>query len=227
MLKIFSTYTSDVLLDKQNKSIGTQEGGPLFYIEKILKSNKIPYKAFSREAEIIVKVLKNDESGKLRTILNSKKINNINKDDIVVFSTVGREWVFGAKIHPKAKIFFDVQGYLRDRDTRDFFSKPDFIEKIYCLKGNEKEIKKIPKDILRKQKQKMLIMTRGEKGATIYFQGKRYNFGGKKLSVTNTIGAGDTFFANFIVSFLNSDGDIEKDGNFSIKQTARFLLTKK
>jgi sugar/nucleoside kinase (ribokinase family) len=95
------------------------------------------------------------------------------------------------------------------------------------MKGNEEEIGKLPRNILENQKKKMLIITRGARGVLVYFHNKKYEFIGKKIRSVNTIGAGDTFFANFIVTFLKTDGNIMESGNFAISKTEKFLLMKK
>ena len=52
-----------------------------------------------------------------------------------------------------------------------------------------------------------LIVKTGERGAVGIQQGKRLEFGAEKLSVFDTIGAGDSFNAGYLLSRLNG-GDL-------------------
>jgi sugar/nucleoside kinase (ribokinase family) len=95
------------------------------------------------------------------------------------------------------------------------------------MKTNDKEIREIPIKIIEKQKKKLLIITKGDKGADIYFYGKKYSFKVNKIKAADYIGSGDTFFANFICSFLKTEGDVVTSGEVAIRETREFLLNKR
>ena len=50
---------------------------------------------------------------------------------------------------------------------------------------------------------KMLCVTKGEKGALLYCNGKFYEHPGFKVNAVDTVGAGDAFLAGLIASLLN------------------------
>lgn len=225
MIKIYSTFSKDTILDNGRKL--TKKGGPAFFIKKIFKKYKINYKLYSRNIiEVEIKIINNNESGKIITKIKNNKIQNIKNNDLIVISTIGREWIlYNDAIPPQAKIFLDIQGYVRTKEKHDKFFKSNFWDKIYCIKGTEKEINKLPKKIIANQKKKCLILTKGENGLIIYFKNKKYIFCAKKMKLKNTIGAGDTFFAALVANFIKTKNLIQS-GKFAVEEVEKFLLTK-
>lgn len=226
MIKIFSTYTKDEI-DNQDKNLKIiRNGGPAFFIENIFKKNKIKYKMISQKAVIKIEIKNGIEEGILKNKLREKKIKNIKNDDIIIISTVDKEWLFCGKFLKKAIIFLDVQGYVRAIRKNKLICKSDFWNNIFCIKGNEHEIRWLPKNVIKNQKRKCLIVTKGVEGAVVYLRNKKYILNAKKVKPEDTIGAGDTFFAGFIAGFIRNNGDIVKSGKFAIKEAENLLLTK-
>ncbi len=226
MIKIYSTFSKDTILDNGRKL--TKGGGPAFFIKKLFKKYKIKHKLYSNGIiEVKIKVINNNESGKIISkIKKNNKIQNIKNNDLIVISTIGREWILDNEaIPPQAKIFLDIQGYIRIKEKNDEFFKNNFWNKIYCIKGIEKEINKLPKNIIKNQKKKCLIITKGEKGSIMYFKNKKYIFRAKKMKLKNTIGAGDTFFAALVANFIKTKNLIQS-GKFAVEEVEKFLLTK-
>ena len=206
MIKIFSTYTKDDICNQDNCLKINRKGGPAFFMENVFKKNKIKYEIISQKAVIEIKVKNGKEKGILKTKLKEKSIEDIKSEDLVVISTVDREWILNTKIPAKAQVFLDVQGYIRSSRKNPEIYKLDFWNNIFCLKTNDREIKELPKNIVRNQKNKCLIMTKGSKGAVVYFKNKKYVFKTKKIKLDDAIGAGDTFFAGFITGFIKNKG---------------------
>ncbi|MDP1818146.1 MAG: PfkB family carbohydrate kinase [Leadbetterella sp.] len=227
MIKIFSTYTKDEIHNQDSDLRIVRNGGPAFFIENVFKENKIKYEITSQKAVIEIKVKNEIEKGFLKNKLKVRSIKNIKNSDLIVISTVDNEWVPDIKSSDKAQIFLDVQGYVRSARKNQKIYKAGFWNNIFCLKTNDQEIKELPKETINKQKNKCLIMTRGSRGAVVYFKNKKHIFTAKKIKSRDTIGAGDTFFASFITGFIKSKGNIEKSGKFAIKEAEKFLLSKK
>lgn len=226
MIKIYSTFSEDIILDKNSKSI--KKGGPAFFIEKIFKKYKIKYKLHTNDVlKIEIKITNKRERGKIINNINeSKKIKNIKNNDIIIISTIGNEWILDNKYIPsQTKIFLDIQGYIRANKKTDVLFKSSFWDKICCIKGTEKEINNLSKDIIKNQKKKCLIITKGEKGSIIYNKNKKYIFKTKKIESKNTIGAGDTFFAAFVYFFTKTNS-IEKSGILATDEVKNFLNDK-
>lgn len=226
MIKIFSTYTRDKIYNQDNGLKIIRNGGPAFFIKNVFEKNKVNYKISASKADINIQIINGAEKGVLASKLKERKINNIKGSDIILISTVDREWILPGNFPEKARIFLDVQGYVRSARKNPEIYKSDFWNNIFCLKTNDREIKELPKNIVRNQKNKCLIITKGSKGATIYFKNKKYIFTTKKIKLNDTIGAGDTFFTGFIVEFIKSRGNITKSGKFATEEAENFLLAK-
>ena len=146
----------------------------------------------------------------------------------VLISTIGKEWLLGGKFNRKAKIFLDIQGYVRDLKhfgKKTFFKSP-FLEDISCLKGTVEEINHLPKEIIKKQRSKCLIITKGNEGLILYYKGNKSLLRpNKKIQRKDTLGAGDTFFAYFVDQFLKINNAF-KSAQYAINKTSEFLSSK-
>jgi FMN phosphatase YigB (HAD superfamily) len=227
MIKVFSTYTKDIVFNGNNQVIRTQKGGPAFFIENVFKKNKVRNEIKFAKADINIRIICGKEKGILAdNKLKQKKVYNIKDNDTILVSTVDNEWMFPSKLPQNAKIFLDVQGYVRAAKKDRLIYKSNFWNDIFCIKGNSQEIKELPKDIIKSQKNKCLITTNGSRGATIYFKGRKHTFNTKNIKSRDTIGAGDTFFAGFIAKFIKDNGDIEKSGKYAGEEVGKFLSDK-
>lgn len=54
--------------------------------------------------------------------------------------------------------------------------------------------------------EKLVVITRGGDGADLYFAGQKISVAAPKISLVDTVGAGDTFMANFLTELLALDG---------------------
>lgn len=227
MIKVFSTYTKDTICCINNGKKTIRNGGPAFYMENVFKKYKAKYAIFAQKAIVIINVQDGIEKGYLQGALKTKKIDNIKANDVIVISTVDNEWILENKLPHGGMMFLDAQGYIRSaRRDRQIF-KLDFWSMVYGMKVNVKELKEMPARIISNQKKKLLIVTKAEKGFVVYFRGKKYEFKTKKIKATDYIGAGDTFFARFILSFIKYRSNIIKSGDFATKEVTNFLLQKR
>jgi hypothetical protein len=223
MIKVYSTFSKDIILDKNRNCTDIRKGGPAFYIEKVLKKHKVEYKMYSgKTIDVEIVLINKEEIGEIKSkIKKNRKIENINNNDFIMISTIGDEWILGNDISSEIKIFLDIQGYIRSK-----YELGKSINKIFCAKGTKEEINKLPLKVKENQKKKCLIITEGKNGTTIYFKNKKHVFHPREIKVNNTIGAGDIFFASFIVKFIGTN-NIIKSGNFATKETENFLITKR
>ncbi len=53
---------------------------------------------------------------------------------------------------------------------------------------------------------KLVVVTRGGDGADLYYAGQKHTVSAPKINLVDTVGAGDTFMANFLTELLNVDG---------------------
>jgi len=73
---------------------------------------------------------------------------------------------------------------------------------------------------------KLVIITRGDDGASLYTDGKRTDVPGFSIQLSDTVGAGDTFIATFLAE-LNAGGalgenSVEKIGKLEIEKLVEF-----
>lgn len=54
--------------------------------------------------------------------------------------------------------------------------------------------------------EKLVVITRGGDGADLYFAGQKHSVAAPKINLVDTVGAGDTFMANFLTELMNLDG---------------------
>jgi len=90
----------------------------------------------------------------------------------------------------------------------------DWCNDIFLIKLNEKELKKNISYLTTEYKNN-LIITHGDGGATFYNENKTFK-PEKNVYVSDVAGAGDTFLAAFVVSFLKNN-DICKSIEFANK----------
>jgi hypothetical protein len=140
----------------------------------------------------------------------------------------------------KALIYFDVHTLSRkskEPGLREFNLIPDFDNwaknidivqvnnfELFTLFNNQNEIEVAEK--LFPLGVKILIVTKGEKGATIYFKKDSetifYFKSAKKISDVNTIGCGDYFGSSFFYKYLISRDEITSL-NFAINEVEKSL----
>lgn len=136
------------------------------------------------------------------------------------------------------RIFGSVQAKLSYFDVnlrKDFYSKDLIIEGLkLCdiIKVNENEINvilslsgsKTIQDLIREYNLKMVIYTLGENGSAIYTEDKEYHFEALKVTVEDTVGAGDSYTACFLYNYLKTN-NIEQSAQKATRLSA-FVCTK-
>lgn len=227
MIKVFSTYTIDNIIDKKNNKQSTKKGGPAFYIENVFKKNDIRYKLFTGDPiRVKITVTEKGETGTIESDITSKLITEFEHNSIILISTVSNEWILNSNIKEIGKIFLDVQGYVRAAKNDESTYKSSFWNNIFCMKGTREEIDSVPREIIEHQKAKLLIITNGSDGCNIFFKNNEYRFRPKNIiNAKDTVGAGDTFFAGFISEFMHTN-DIINSGNFAAAEAEKFLTSK-
>ncbi len=213
---VISSFAKDILIRENNLEI--REGGPAKFIKQVLNNLKISYKlAFSKKAIVEIDMRKGLEIGRIKKVyaIKSAKFNGP-----VLVSTLLDEF--------KLKTLgtfncLDVQGYVRDGKI---FGKK---KKFYSNELNKFDIIKATKEennyLELKNFKGLLIITDGKYGFSIKSGKNKYKFRVKPVRCKETIGAGDTFFAYFCVSYY-INRDIIKSAKFARLLTYRFLKTK-
>jgi hypothetical protein len=130
----------------------------------------------------------------------------------------------------QGKAFLDAQGFTRIPDKlgikKNWVTTREIENSIFCLKVADYELQYLDGDFIKKQKKKIFIVTEGEKGVLLYAFGKSYFVKSRRIIKTlETLGAGDTFFANFALKYIETQDPLIA-ATFASDKTIKFLLSK-
>lgn len=229
ILTLVSTLTQDIVI-KDGKEVQSFEGGPGLFISRALKSESIAFNfVHGPRLRAEIELVPGGEIGRVPPITERRYVADVGLTDWTIISTLLDEW--GLKDMPVVPyLFIDVQGLVRD--GRDFGKKKKWLvpaglaENIYCLKGTAEEIGLLDREFISSQKNKLLIITHGAKGAEIFYRGSSRTIKAASVNgLKDTIGAGDTFFG-FFVAALYKGKDPFSAAEDAVQKTRGFLLTK-
>ena len=228
-IALLATQTTDKII--QNNKIAKQEGGPFLFITRVFNDNKINYEILNNPHYTIeIKITKKGEIGRvvekiIPIQIDYKKILQKN----LVISSVMNEFSLKNIDQYNGNIFLDIQGYVRDKNKfgKKKIFKPDknIQNSFFCIKTNKKETPYLPKSFIKIQKKKLLIISKGKDGCTLYIKNKKYELQtpeNKRINLKETIGAGDTLFANFISQYILNPDPI-KNIKYAMEKAVTFL----
>lgn len=229
-ISVVSSFSDDIIIDEKGVLIGVEPGGPALFISNVLESENVDFDIHTGDKVIVeIKVMHGNEFGKLDTQPNTRSVEDLSLNQWTLISTISNEWDI-KKIKQLDRLFIDAQGFVRE--GKHFGKKKkwpeinEIADKIYGLKGTAEEIASLPADFVKAQKNKLLVITHGPKGAEVYDKGKVYKVEAEHIdNLKDTIGAGDTFFTFFVIGLYNGFNSIEAAEN-AAKQTNNFLRRK-
>lgn len=228
-ITVLASFSTDKLLDKSGSLLREQKGGPALFIQKTFSEEKVffdlPYRS-NLQVEILI--TPQGEFGRVKTKVNPVKIDwsSFNTSAVLISTILDEYDLKGIEMYNN-QVFLDVQGYVRD--GKDFGKKKFWnfdSDSVFCVKGTEEEISYLPKEFVKKQKQKMLLVTLGPKGSILYLKNRAVKAKPiKTISTPDTIGAGDSFFAYFVVAYLRSNNP-KQSLEYATVKTTSFLSSK-
>lgn len=130
-----------------------------------------------------------------------------------------------------AKIrYFDVN------IRKKFYSESiirESLELCSILKVNENELPLVlslsdsgsVSSLMRKYSVDIVILTEGENGSVIYTEGREYRIPSQKVTVKDTVGAGDSYSACFLYNYLKSGDAVQSAERASV--LSAFVCTKR
>ena len=206
-LAIVSTRTKDVIFNRAGQITDILKGGPAYFIQKAC-DGKVPHKLITRgelEAQIIIEPGQRIR-GRVKNSSGCQPIPNVSEPNLLV-STLHQEWDIESLVDYTGRLFLDIQGLVRNPlagfGYKKMWDPAPIKDKIFCLKGTELELKYLPMDFIKEQRNKLLIITKGADGSEIYYKGNRFIIKPSEIiDCTDNLGAGDTFFANFIIAYI-------------------------
>lgn len=230
-ISVISSFSDDMLLDEAGNYLGIKPGGPALFITRALKNEDVDFNLFCSDKLVTeIKLMDDNEFGRLKFFPKSRNAGELSLDGWTIISTISDEWDI-SRIQNVDYLFLDVQGYVREGHS---FGKKkiwpqitEFADGIYGLKGTAEEIACLPRPFVEDQKKKLLVITLGKDGAEIYWQGKKHTVEAEQIeSLTDTIGAGDTFFTYFVLG-LYRGLDPRQAAREASRKTADFLREEK
>lgn len=227
-LAVLASFTRDEVWYSDGTKV-IQRGGPAFYISRALRDEVLPFKLFSGEDfDVKIEVNKNGEKVKVEVPRSLPSLPDQFSFKHVVVSPILDEWGQCFTNYGFCDVYVDVQGYVRDKKDFDVQHVMK-VENGYCprvLKATEKESSYIPKWFLAEQMKRCLVITKGIDGSDVYYHGVMEHVDACKVdNPLNTIGAGDTYFAYFVSSFIKNNDPIVAAKYASLK-TSYFLKIK-
>ena len=206
-ITLISSFATDRLFDKNNNFIREQKGGPAFFASNVFKKMKLPYSIIPSPKITVDIILRGrNEFGKTKSYsaleIDYKNINT----PYLFISSILNEFSLKNVSKYKGKIFLDAQGFVRKAGEfgkkKNWNTRKEVENLISCLKVADYELPYLKKSFVKKQKERILLLTQGAKGCTIYAFGKSFFVKSRKIIKTQeALGAGDTFFAYFISQY--------------------------
>lgn len=228
VLTVVSSFARDTLVDPKLKVIKIQRGGPAFFISQALENEKVNYRLVTGEIiDVEVLVDSANEYGKVFKKYPVQHVPRINSQ-FTLLSTLLREWPINNASYKNTSLFIDIQGFTRSRGNfgkkRTLAVPHNFVP--FCIKGTSEEISCLPKSFIQRQKQRLVIETRGSRGSIIFWHQRRtVIIPSHRITSPDTIGAGDSFFAYFIAQYIQSGNPI-LSARYATKKTEGFLRRK-
>lgn len=232
-ITVLSTFAGDTLVGIDGSIIRRQNGGPALYLKRALENERALFTLKTgKKIEVQILLTNNGEFGK---VPKNPRPRNVTFSKIttpyLIISTVLDEFDLNNLSTYRGQVFMDIQGYVRNGDDfgkkKLWQSSDETNAKIFCLKGTAEEVQYLPKKVKQTQKKKVLIITKGRRGCEVFALGKRYIvIPPQVVTGVDTIGAGDTFFAYFILCYINTT-NARESAKYAVQKTMAFLASRK
>lgn len=220
---LISTFAHDSIRYASENKATVREGGPAFWISGIIPKTRQNFQIVTgnTKARVSIIVSKTSERGKILSV-SSIPFPNPRKADLFIISTIANEFKLTniGKLH--GMIAMDIQGYVRSCKNRRLRIPTAIAPRIAILKGTRKEIDRLNDRFIEAQKNRILLITKGNSGFEMFSQGQHYKFSGNPIIVKDTIGAGDVFFGAFCYKYLEQ-GDVEEAAFYAHLRVEKFL----
>lgn len=228
---VYSTRALDTVIDKTRGKTTKHVGGPACFISAAFEKQEIAtHVHVGPVVDVSIVVDELGETGNVGTFVENTDVPACQSGRTII-STLLREWNPQAIAKMCSEIYLDVQGFVREPNTPghkrmwDAF-QGDWIKKVCCLKATETELPYLPTKSVEDQKTRMLLVTKGSDGADVFVGGRHFALRPPRVVASvDTIGAGDTFFANVVARMILGDTP-ETAVIVALEETSRFLERK-
>lgn len=226
-IEAYTTYANDRLFDTAGVLLRVGRGGPAFFIEQVLRASHVNYRMHTGEdATVDITLSVDGEHGSV-TSCPKNASPRIEDASCVLVSTILDEWPLSAFVG-YVNVYIDMQGYVRDEPRageKHIAIIPAGFEPA-CVKVTEEELAYLPEEFIGSQKRRILLITKGVRGITLFAGGEQHDLPPSTLvNASDTIGAGDTLFTHFLVGCISGLSPLDSV-KLAMEKTSAFLLTK-
>lgn len=205
-ISVIGSFAVDHITDLAG-AVHKRHGGPAHWIRQTLKELRVPFLVISgrRPALVDIHLDTNGEQGDFRRV-DPIRLRTPRTAKAFIISTIENEFPI-EKLHLlHGVIAVDLQGYVRNaRVSGTLLHIPSSLaRRIAIAKVTASEFAYLEQALIASQKKRILIVTHGGAGFEIFYKGRRNNFTNRRILSSDTIGAGDTFLAAFVVEWLRT-----------------------
>lgn len=226
---LIASRTADHIHNLDNLIESVRPGGPAFYCKQAIEALGCNVHLLTARRPVTVHITIQDRHEKIR-------IERIGKITLqgrlptrnVLLSPILSEFNLEQMAQRNCRIFLDAQGYIRARGedlTQRWVCTPLILKNVVALKVNHRESNCVPEEILNLFRSRILLITHGQEGVEVWDHGKQYRVHGQPVEVTDTLGAGDTFFGSFVAAYLQS-GDVSSATQLAVEKAEQLLRRK-
>jgi len=114
-ISVFSTHATDILLNEKGEILSQQPGGPIIFIEDVLRKSGVPFNSYHGDTvNVEILITPDGEFGRVPKAPQSLVIPFSEIDDLIIISTLLSDWDFSQIETFHGKAFVDIQGFVRD-----------------------------------------------------------------------------------------------------------------
>lgn len=200
---IFSSYARDtIVVGGQTK---VEDRGPARYLTDTLTRLGVPHRVYAgaRPADVRIDVVDGVECGRIERVDPIPVPTPLTADASIV-STLLDEFPIDRLPDLPGLIALDVQGFVRNPGggRRVWSLDPAAWPSLDIVKAAEYEVPFLADAFIQSQQQRILLITRGARGATLWDHGAPHDIAAEPVDAPHALGAGDAFLAAFVVERL-------------------------
>ena len=183
-------------------------GGPAFYCKQAMEvlGYRVHLVTAGQPANVFITIRNRRESIRIDRIAKIKLTGRLPARNVLLSPILG-EFELEQLARRRCQIFLDAQGYIRAKGeniAKRWLCSTRLVKNVVALKVNQQESRYVPEEILDLFRTRILLITRGREGMEIWDRNKRHVIHANPVDAPDSLGAGDTFFGSFVVTYLES-----------------------
>lgn len=229
-IHIISSYAVDTIAARPGRKAHKRTGGPALWYQRYFRTQPVRFViSHGRKPGVAqITLRQGHERGTLVKKPSVISLKRMQYADAFVVSTLADEFDLASLVTLQGLRCVDVQGYVREAKGRGLkhMRISDGIAKSFdIVKMTAHEKKWISAKTLRIFKQKILLVTQSAKPTIVFEHRRRFAVKPRPVEAADTLGAGDTFFAAFVVAYVRKP-NARKAVDIAMRATEKFLKGK-